>query len=109
MMFNTNERYTYARFKSETIKDKLMHIDPSMNDVSTVEVINIALACFSYICDEHINADVKHGEIIHDIIDSKTEFVYNVEFIKQQANSTNFAINNLLDRYFDKYNKEAEK
>ena len=109
MMLNTDERLTYARFKSEAIKDKLMQIDPSMNDVSTVEVINIALACFSYICDEHINADVGHGEAIHDIIESKADFIDNVKFLIQQANSTNYAINNLLDRYVDKYYKEADK
>ena len=102
MMLNTNEGLTYTRFKSETIKDKLMQIDPSMNDVSTVEVINIALACFSYICDEHINEDVRHGEAVQDIIDSKDEFVSNMKFLIQQCNSTNYAINNILNNYFDK-------
>lgn len=109
MMLNTNEGLTYTRFKSETIKDKLMQIDPSMNNVSTVEVINIALACFSYICDEHINADVGHGETIQDIVDSKEDFVSNVKFLIQQTNSTNFAINNVLNRYFNKQDNEVKK
>ena len=102
MMSNNDERFTYTHFKVETIKDKLFQIDSSFKDVSKVEVMNIALACFSYICDEHINEDVRHGEAVQDIIDSKDEFVSNMKFLIQQSNSTNYAINNILNNYFDK-------
>ena len=47
MMSNNDERFTYTHFKVETIKDKLFQIDSSFKDVSKVEVMNIALACFS--------------------------------------------------------------
>ena len=102
MMSNNDERFTYTHFKVETIKDKLFQIDSSFKDVSKVEVMNIALACFSYICDEHINEDVRHGEAVQDIIDSKDEFVSSMKFLIQQCNPTNYAINNILNNYFDK-------
>ena len=101
-MSNDDERFTYTHFKVETIKDKLFQIDSSFKDVSKVEVMNTALACFSYIYDEHINEDVRHGEAVQDIIDSKDEFVSNMKFLIQQCNSTNYAINNILNNYFDK-------
>jgi len=102
MMSSNDERFTYTRFKGETIKDKLMQIDPSFIDVSLVEVVNVALACFSYICDEHINEDVGHGDAVQDIIENKADFVSNVEFLIKQCNSTNYAINNVLSKYIDK-------
>ena len=108
MISNNDERFTYTRFKIETIKDKLMKIEPSFNDVSTVEVMNIALACFSYICDEHINEDVGHGEAVQDIIDNKEDFVNNIKFLIQQCNSTNYAINNVLNKYMKEYDEEVK-
>lgn len=105
---NSNERYTYTQMRAMTIKNKLMQINPHICEPDTVDIINTALAVFSYICDAHIDDELEHGELVHDIIDDKAHFIFNVKTLIYETRDKNAVLNDYLDKKLD-LNKEVKK
>ena len=101
MMLNNGERFTYTNLRLMAINQKLSMINPNMQNLDPLEIINVALVIFSYICDEHVDDELGHGEIVHDIIDDKGLFIYNMNDIVKNSNEINETLNNYLEQYFN--------
>ena len=101
MMLNNNERFTYTNLRLIGLKHKLFMIDPNMNEPNSLELINLALVVFSYICDEHIDPELEHGEAVQDMIEDKEHFIYTVKDVISMSNETNEFLNEYLEKYFN--------
>ena len=109
MMLNTNERFTYANMRILEIKSKLFQINPHMKEPDALEVINLALVVFSYICDEHIDNELEHGDAIVDMIDDKAHFIYTVNDLIAGTNATNDVLNEYLEKHLLIKRREVKK
>lgn len=107
-MLKSSERLTYTQMRVMDIERKLLQINPNMKEADTVDIINTALAVFSYICDAHIDKELEHGELIHDIIDEKQDFVYNVNSLIYETREQNHVLNEYIDKKLN-LNKEVKK
>ena len=103
----SSERLTYTQMRAMNIKRKLLEINPDMRVFDAVDVVNTALAVFSYICDAHIDKELEHGELIHDIIDEKQDFVYNVNSLIYETREQNHLLNEYIDKKLN-LNKEVK-
>lgn len=97
-MLNSSERLTYTNMRVMNIKRRLLQINPNMKDADSVDIINIALVIFSYICDAHIDDKLEHGELIHDIIDDPHHFIYNVNTLIYETREQNHVLNDYIDK-----------
>lgn len=104
----SSERLTYTKMRALSINRKLLYINPLMRDADTVDIVNIALAVFSYICDAHIDDELEHGEVVHTLIDEKQNFIYNVNSLIYETREHNHALNDYIDKQID-LNKEVKK
>ena len=107
MMLNSSERLTYTKMRATNIRHKLLQINPDMRVFDAVDVVNTALAVFSYICDAHIDDELEHGEIVHDIIDNKQDFIYNVNSLIYETREQNHVLNDYIEKELN-LNKEVK-
>lgn len=109
MMLNTSERFTYMNMRVMEIKSKLFQINPTMKEPDAVDILNVALIVFSYICDEHTDKELEHGDAIIDIIEDKAHFKYTVNDLIANANATNEVLNEYLRTHFNIKHDEVKK
>ena len=93
--------------RATNIRHKLLQINPDMRVFDAVDVVNTALAVFSYICDAHIDDELEHGEIVHDIIDNKQDFIFNVNSLIYETREQNHVLNDYIEKELN-LNKEVK-
>ena len=89
MDLENDKRYTYANLRVMDIKNKLYNISDDFNIFDDIEIINVALVLFSFICDAHANEELEREIIIENMIDDKADFIHYVKDLTQQSNNTN--------------------
>ena len=109
MMLNTNDRFTYTNMRVLDIKGKLFQINPTMKEPDAVDIINLSLVVFSIICDAHANPELDRHDIVQDMIDVKSDFVYYVNDLIKQADATNNVLNEYLEKHFNLKRNEVKK
>lgn len=101
----SNKSLTYTKMRAMNIRHKLLQINPDMRIFDIVDVVNTALVVFSYICDEHVDEELEHGELVHDLVDNKKYFIYNINSLIYETREQN----RVLDEYINKEIKLKEK
>lgn len=93
------EQNAYVPLRIMEIKHKLNKINPSMKEPDDFQVINLALAVMSTVCDAHANVELERHEIIEDMINNKQDFNYYVNDLIEQTT----IINDVFNEYFEKH------
>ena len=101
----SNKSLTFTKMRAMNIRHKLLQINPDMRVFDDVDVVNTALVVFSYICDEHVDEELEHGELVHDLVDNKQYFIYNINSLIYETREQN----HVLDEYINKEIKLKEK
>lgn len=89
----TSKDCTYTTLKVNQIKRELKEIKPEIKDLSPLEVINIALIIFSYLCEGDCLESVENNLILtyaHDVL------LIDVENLTMQLKFKNKLLNDFL-------------
>ena len=96
MDITDNENLTYANFRIIEIRRKLLEINEEIK-VNDIDIMNVALALFSILCDAHANNEIGRHEIIEEMLDTKSDFVYYVNDLVKQTSDTNHALKQYIE------------
>lgn len=88
---------TYAEMRAFDIRNKLLLLNPELK-LDDIDVVNVALVVFSFICDKHTNEDLERDLIVEEMLDSKIDFNHYVKDLIQQSNNTNDVLNEYIDK-----------
>ena len=94
----SDENLTFAKLKVFEIKQRLIDTNLNIEDLNSVEVMNIALITFELLCEAHIDGAGDTCQIINDMYDDKQLFVEYLHDFKQQGNDRNAFLNAYLEK-----------
>ena len=105
MSLQNDERYTYTKLRVMDIKNKFKKLNGKIRESDEIEIINVALVLFSILCDAHTEPELERQDIIEDMLDTESDFIYYVNDLIQQTTATNEVLNEYIEKEISKRNQ----